>query len=444
MNVAVMKTKAEAALGEQFEAVAARLPGTGWVKELRKKAIGAFETLGLPHRRIEEWKYTDLRERLREAFPPAVVATGAVSAGELEAALGHLVVLHADRLVFVDGTFRADLSGTDGLHDGVEFKSMGETLAAAPAWLQGKFDGKALTSEGSVRALNVAFMTDGVLLKVKPGEAPVRPAMLVFARTGAAPNAVTTRNIISVEAGAQLTLIEAHVALPGAAARRQDNAVTDLTIGEGAAVTHIKCVADTGEATHLSTWIAKVGKDAAYNVFQLTAGASLARNQLFATFTGEDAKLDASGVFLGRGSDHIDTTLVIDHAVPGCESRELFKGVLDGRARGIFQGKVIVRPNAQKTDGKQMAQVLMLSEDAEFDSKPELEIHADDVVCGHGSTCAEIDPDLLFYLQSRGIPKDEARAMLIESFVAEAIDKIENENVRGALMGIARQWLAAA
>jgi len=118
--------------------------------------------------------------------------------------------------------------------------------------------------------------------------------------------------------------------------------------------------------------------------------------------------------------------------------------VLDGRARGVFQGKVVVRPHAQKTDGKQMAQVLMLSEDAEFDSKPELEIHADDVVCGHGSTCAEIDPDLLFYLQSRGIPKDEARAILIESFVAEAIDKVENEDVRGALMGIARQWLAAA
>ena len=135
---------------------------------------------------------------------------------------------------------------------------------------------------------------------------------------------------------------------------------------------------------------------------------------------------------------------MVDHAVPGCESRELFKGVLDDRARGVFQGKVIVRPDAQKTDGKQMAQVLMLSEDAEFDSKPELEIYADDVVCGHGSTCAEIDPDLLFYLRSRGIPLDEARALLIESFVGEALDKIEDEHVRGALMGIARQWLAAA
>ena len=146
--------------------------------------------------------------------------------------------------------------------------------------------------------------------------------------------------------------------------------------------------------------------------------------------------------FLGRGSEHIDTTLVVDHAVPRCESRELFKGVLADRARGVFQGKVIVRPDAQKTDGKQMAQVLMLSEDAEFDSKPELEIHADDVVCGHGSTAAEIDEDLLFYLRSRGIPLAAARAMLIESFVGEALEKIEDEAVRTALTRIALSRLA--
>ena len=153
--------------------------------------------------------------------------------------------------------------------------------------------------------------------------------------------------------------------------------------------------------------------------------------------------MDISGAFLGRGTEHIDTTLVVDHAVPGCESRELFKGVLADRARGVFQGKVIVRPDAQKTDGKQMAQVLMLSEDAEFDSKPELEIHADDVVCGHGSTAAEIDADLMFYLRARGIPSDVARAMLIESFIGEAIDKVEDEALRDALMGISVGRLAA-
>lgn len=444
MNVAVMKTKAEAALGEQFEAVAPRLPGTGWVKELRKTAIGAFEALGLPHRRIEEWKYTDLRERLREAFPPAQANKGAVPAADVDRALGHLAAPDADRLVFVDGAFRAELSRTDGFGQAVEFKPMAETLAAAPPWLRAKFDGSSVSREDSVRALNLAFMTDGALLKIKAGQRIKRPIMLVFARSGAASKAVTTRNIVAVEAGARLTLIETHVALPGASGQHQENALTDITLAEGAKVVHIKCVGDAGEGAHLATWLANVGKSAVYSVFQLTAGTALARNQLFAKFTGTDASIDASGVFLGRNRDHIDTTLVVDHAVPACASRELFKGVLDGRARGVFQGKVVVRPDAQKTDGKQMAQALMLSEDAEFDSKPELEIHADDVVCGHGSTCAEIDPDMLFYLRSRGLPKEEARAMLIESFVAEAIEKVEDEDVRGALMGIARQWLASA
>jgi Fe-S cluster assembly protein SufD len=444
MNVAVMKTKAEAALGEQFESVAARLPGAGWVKELRKQAIGVFEAIGLPHRRIEEWKYTDLRERLREAFPPAQAADGMVPATQIDMALGGLAALEADRLVFVDGAFRAELSRAEGLQGAVEFGAMGKALAAAPAWLRERLDATAARGEDPVRALNLAFMTDGALLTVRAGQVVARPVMLVFARSGGAHKAVTTHNIVAAEAGSRLTLIEAHVALPGASAKHQDNALTDIRLGEGAEVSHIKCVADAGEATHLSTWVAKIGKGAAYKAFQLTAGTALARNQLFATFTGTDAKLDASGAFLGRGSEHIDTTLVIDHAVPSCESRELFKGVLDGRARGIFQGRVVVRPDAQKTDGKQMAQALMLSEDAEFDSKPELEIHADDVVCGHGSTCTEIDADMMFYLQSRGLPKEEARAMLIESFVAEAIDKVEDENVRGALMGIARERLAAA
>lgn len=444
MNVAVMKTKAEAALGEQFEAAAAYLPGAGWVKDLRKQAIGIFEARGLPHRRIEEWKYTDLRERLREALPPAVGAAASVSHEVLEAALGPFAVLDADRIVFVDGRYDAALSQANRLGSSVEFKTMGEMLAAAPKWLAGKFDGEAIKQEDSVRALNLAFMTDGVLIKIGKAHAPARPVLLVFARSGKAGQAITTRNIVSVEAGATLTLIEAHVALGGPATKAQVNTGTDITVAEGAEVSHIKCVADAGEATHLATWAAQIGKAASYRAFHLTAGTRLSRNQVFATFGGEGAKLDVSGCFLGRGTDHIDTTLVVDHAVPGCESRELFKGVLDGRARGVFQGKVIVRPDAQKSDGKQMAQVLMLSPDAEFDSKPELEIYADDVVCGHGSTCAEIDPEMMFYLRSRGIPENEARSLLIDSFVGEAIEKVEREDVRMALMQVAWQWLKAA
>jgi Fe-S cluster assembly protein SufD len=284
-------------------------------------------------------------------------------------------------------------------------------------------------------------MTDGAVLQIADRAALEKPLLIVFARAARDARAVTTRNVLRVGAGATATIVEAHVALPGAGAEAQSNAATDIRIEDGAAVTHVKWTAEGGKATHLATWVARLGSSVRYRPFQLTAGVGLARNQLFVTFKGEGTKLDLSGAFLARGAEHIDTTLVVDHAVPRCESRELFKGVLDGRARGVFQGKIIVRPDAQKTDGKQMAQALMLSEEAEFDSKPELEILADDVVCGHGSTSAEIDPALIFYCKSRGIPEAEARALLIEAFVGEAIEKVEHAALRGALRDIARGWL---
>jgi Fe-S cluster assembly protein SufD len=285
-------------------------------------------------------------------------------------------------------------------------------------------------------------MTDGAVVRVASKAQLARPVLLVFARAGGPGRLVTTRNIVQVATGASATLIEAHVTLAGAT-EGQDNALSEVAVGDDAALTHIKVTLSGAErATHLSTWMVGLSAAATYRAFQLTAGTALVRNAMFVTFTGEGASVDLSGVFLGRRNEHIDTTLVVDHAVPGCISRELFKGVLADRARGVFQGKVIVRPNAQKTDGKQMAQVLMLSEEAEFDSKPELEIHADDVVCGHGSTSADIDEDLLFYMRARGIGLVEARALLIESFIGEAIDKVEDEAVRTAIAGIAKARLA--
>ncbi|MHA1572608.1 MAG: SufB/SufD family protein, partial [Alphaproteobacteria bacterium] len=202
------------------------------------------------------------------------------------------------------------------------------------------------------------------------------------------------------------------------------------------------CTLDALNGTHLENWLVDLGAHTTYNGFQFTSGCKLVRNQIGVAFKGENAQIDISGTFLVRGSQHVDTTLVVDHAVPHGTSRELFKGVLEDQGRGVFQGKVIVQPGAQKTDGMQMARVLMLSPDAEFDSKPELEIYADDVVCGHGSTSADLDLDLLFYCRSRGIPEAQARALLIESFIGEAIEKVERDDVREALAEFARQWLA--
>lgn len=442
MNVAVSKTKAERTLGEQFASVSGKLAGRGWVADLRREALGAFEARGLPHRRIEQWKYTDLRERLKEAYPPALGGSPAgVTTADIDAGLGPLAALEAHRLVFIDGAFNPELSHAAALRGLAEFSTLAEALRDPPPWLKERFDLSGLGADGAVRALNLAFMSDGVLLKLKRDAALDRPVLLVFAGAGGAPKAVTTRNIVVLETGARLDLIEAHVALPGRSGARQDNAATDLAIGDRAELAHLRCLLGSGEAAHLSNTEASLGSGSSYRSFQMTVGGALVRNQLSVAFKGKRAKLDVSGVMLARGVEHLDTTLFIDHAAPGGLSRELFKSVLDGRARAVFQGKIIVRPDAQKTDGKQSAHALMLSPEAEFDSKPELEIYADDVACGHGSTCAEIDPDLIFYCRTRGIPDAQARALLIRSFIAEAVDKVEDEAARGALMALADNWL---
>jgi Fe-S cluster assembly protein SufD len=437
MTIAVTRTKAEQAYSETFEAVAAKLPGGRAVSDARRAAIGAFAGLGLPHRRIEEWKYTDLRSALKEMPRPAIADRTLVTAAQLDAALEALAGLDAHRVVFVNGAYRPELS-TAGATEGLEvvpfthaLQSLAEALTTAEA-----------PGQEATVALNTAFATDGARVLIGRGARPGKPVLLAFVRAGSEPRLVTTRNSLEIGAGARATIIEAHVALPNTVGG-QANTLSQVSVDKGAAVTHVKCTLEGAGTSHIAGWLASLGAGCRYRAFHLTAGTGLVRNNIAVTFKGEGAKLDVSGAFLCGGTEHVDTTLVIDHAVPACESRELFKGVLADRGRGVFQGKVIVRPDAQKTDGKQMAQALMLSEEAEFDSKPELEIFADDVICGHGSTAAEIDENLLFYMRSRGIPLDDARRLLLESFVGEALDKVEDEGVREALAAIAARRLSA-
>jgi FeS assembly protein SufD len=253
------------------------------------------------------------------------------------------------------------------------------------------------------------------------------------------PASILTRNVVIAEAGSSAMLIESFGSLGIRGLQR--NAATELRIGPKAALKHVKLQREGEDALHLSTWLVDLAADARYDAFQFSTGASLSRSQVYLRFLGEGSAADISGAFLMRGRQHCDTTLLVEHRVPRCTSRELFKGVLDDEARGIFQGKIIVSPGAQKTDGKQMTGALLLSEAAEFDSKPELEIFADDVVCGHGSTSGQIDQDLLFYLEARGIPETEARALLIQAFVGEALERVEDEALRDALAHASAAWL---
>ena len=415
MNVAVLKTKAEQALTETFEAVADGLPGGAAVLKRRNEAIGRFGALGLPHRRIEAWKYTDLRNLMKEALPPSLAPSATVTAHSLSEALGPLGKLDATRVVFVDGFYAEALSDARKIK-GLAVMSLRNAFANEGCATSDELLELKGVDDEPIVALNTAYVTDGAVIGIAETVTLERPLLIVNVSASPEPRLVATRAIVAVGAGAEADIVETFVTLPGAASEGQASAVTEIDLAKGARASHVKCVLGSGRATHLANWLVGIGAEADYRGFQFTSGVALARNQLAVTFKGQGAKVDLSGAFLALGHQHVDTTLVVDHAVPGCTSRELFKGVLADEARGIFQGKVIVRPDAQKTDGKQMAQVLMLSPNAEFDSKPELEIYADDVVCGHGSTSADLDEDMLFYCRSRGIPEHEARALLIELF----------------------------
>lgn len=443
MNVAIMKTKAEQGFSELFDKVAPGLPGGAAVRTARQQAIGAFAALGLPHRRIEEWKYTDLRVAVKDVPDMATEPAVGVTLADVIVALGPLAHVDARRVTFVNGAYRADLSDLEGMV-GCDVSALSTVLETAPDKTAQALVHATGPANDATIALNTALMTDGAVVRVGAGVSLDKPLLLAFVRAGGAAGLTTVRNIVAFGAGSGATVVEAHVTVPGAARESQINALTEVTVGDEADVTHIKVAVDDSKAVHLANWNVALDRASTYRGFQFTSGQALVRNQIHAVYQGEGGKLDISGAFLVRGTSHVDTTLVVDHAVPHCESRELFKGVLDDQGRGVFQGKIIVRPDAQKTDGKQMAQALMLSENCEFDSKPELEIYADDVVCGHGTTSAQLDDDLMFYCMSRGIPKAEARALMIESFIGEAIDKVSDEAIRLALTEYARQWLTSS
>lgn len=440
MNVVTTKNKVEQQLVEAFQDVADTLVGGA---DARKAAISRFEATGLPHRRIEEWKYTDLRNMVKAAYAPALPSTEVsdLKEDELKSVLGPLGDVDAFRVVFVDGQHQPSLDALDG--SDISVSTLAKQLAADDQAATTLLADSESTFRGSsVVDLNTAFVTDGSEIAVARGAKLTKPIFVVHVASSATPVTTTVRHKISCGEGSEACVIEVFVRTPGAAENGLINTVSVVDVANGAEVSHIKCLSGLATSGQLANWHVTIGADANYRAFHFTAGCGLARSDGLIQFRGEGSKLDFSGVFLGREKDHIDTTLVIEHLVPHCESRELFKGVLDQQARGIFQGKVLVAQEAQKTDGKQMAQALMLSPDAEFDSKPELEIYADDVLCGHGSTSAELDDDLLFYLRSRGIPKDQARALLIESFVGEALECVEVDSVRDALTELARAWLA--
>jgi len=436
-EVTTIKTAAETALATAFNQARAQLPGDNAVAAQRKAAFDLFAKEGLPHRRVEDWKYTDLRALMRDAKPlasppDAAAKARARTAGKL---LGDV---EARRLVFVDGAFVPELSDLAGQEAGLSIGSLADALggdATVAAHL-----GKVAPAGDVAVALNTALMGDGAVIRVAAGATIGRPLHLLFVAADK-PAATFTRSLVVVGEGARVMLIESHEGPPGS--DYQVNAAVELVVGERAHVDHVKIIGEGAQALHVSTLAAAVGAKARFNTFTFTIGGAVVRNQMFLNLDGEETVAGIRGATLIKGQQHADTTLVVNHIARSCQSREVFKTVLDGEAHGVFQGRIIVRHGAQKTDAKMMTQALLLSDRAEADNKPELEIYADDVQCGHGATAGALDDELKFYLMARGIPAVEAEALLIQAFLGEAIEGIEHAGLREALMDQVAEWLKA-
>jgi len=435
-EVATIKTAAETALAQAFSEARGRLPGDDAIVARRDAAFDVFAKAGLPHRRVEEWKYTDLRVLMRDLKPLAAPPDAGAKA-RAKGAGALLGDVETRRLVFVDGAFVPELSDIANLEPGLSVGSLAAALTAGDPQLATHLGKLAPLSDVAV-ALNTALMGDGAVIRIAAGATIERPLHLVFVASEK-PAATFTRSLVVAEPEARAMVIESHEGPAGS--DYQVNATLELFVGDRAHVDHVKIIDEGSGALHVSTLAAAIGGKARFNAFTFTLGGAVVRNQLFLKFDGEDTVAGIRGATLLNGRQHADTTLVADHVAQRCQSRELFKSVLDGEAHGVFQGRIIVRPHAQKTDAKMMTRALLLSERAEADNKPELEIFADDVQCGHGATAGALDDALKFYLMARGIPRPEAEALLIRAFLGEAIEGIEHAGLREALMDAVAAWL---
>ncbi len=424
----------------QFAEARATLPGRDlpWLSGLRDKAIERFSALDFPTPKVEEWKFTNLAPLTKTAFGPLPEQADEVAGDEFAGFLMQESPCHL--LVFVDGRFRPRLSALGDLPAGAEITTLAAAVEARADMLESHLGGGTTIDEKPFLALNTAFMADGAVLRLGPGVALEQPVHFLYLATAhEAPVVTHPRNLIVFGRGSSGTVFESYI---GAGSQTYwTNAVTDVVVDEGAALNHYRLQAEGDRAFHIATTEVRLARDSTYESFVLSVGGRLSRNEIAAAINGAGIDCRLSGAYLARGRQHIDNTTFIDHAEPESRSREVYKGVLDGKAHAVFQGKIVVRPRAQKTDAHQLNKNLLLSETARVDTKPELEIHADDVKCSHGASVGALDAEALFYLRARGLDARRARNLLIEAFVGETFEHISSPSVRAHLERMASSWL---
>jgi Fe-S cluster assembly protein SufD len=407
------------AAAESLAALHRAHPEPGWLTELRGGGLARFRALGLPTTRDEDWRFTNLAPLAGVTFGPAGEEAGAAAR-----LLRDAPAPAGARLVFENGRFRRELSTGAPLPAGAVLASLGEALRHAPEAVRPHLG--RLAPAGTPGALpfvaaNAALLEDGAYLYLPPGAVVATPIELVFVTGGAHPVAASPRVLVVAGEGARATIAEIYV---GSGDVYLVNAVTELVLGEGAELEHVKLQDDGVHAFHVSAVFAEQAARSRLTAHALSLGAAIGRSELRARLVGEGGEVAVSGLFMADGTRVQDAFSWVEHAVPRCTTTETYKGILDGKARGVFSGRIRVLPGAQKTSARQMSSNLLLSDDAIVDTKPQLEIFADDVKCGHGGTVGQLDEAALFYLRSRGVAEAEARSLLIWAFAAEMVERV--------------------
>ena len=416
----------------QFEALKRAVPSAGPLAPMREDAFRCFDRLGFPTTRLEEWRFTNIAPIVEIPFQ-APAAAGGLDREVLDA-------LHPPRsggpeLIFVNGHFAPDLSNASGLPPGVRVRSLAAMAGGGEGGLDAlaphlgrlaRFERHAFT------ALNTAFLRDGAVIEVDGGVVVEQPIHLLFASSSdGAPVLSQPRVLLVAGASSEVRVVESHAGAGGTP--YLSNSVTEVSVAENAVVDHYTVVHEADAAFHVGNLAVRVGRAGNFSSQAITAGGAIVRNEAGVVLGGEGGECTLNGLYLANGRQLVDNQTTIDHSMPHCDSHELYKGILDGRSRAVFNGKIIVRLDAQKTDAKQSNKALLLSEDAQITTKPQLEIFADDVKCTHGATVGQLDADALFYLRSRALSEAQARRLLIHAFAADLLGHIKVEAIRRQL-----------
>lgn len=410
---------------ERFESEAVRNGGS-WTYPLRKAAIDRFAEAGFPTSRDEDWKYTNVAPIAKLCFERAPVPSGVtLKAFDFQK-------LAKNRVVFVDGHFWEALSSVHGLPNGVRAGSLLRALTDHTAEVEPHLGRHASYRDHAFVALNTAFMEDGAFVYIPRGQVVEEPIHLLFLSTSSEqPSVSYPRNVIVVDSDSEVKIIESYLGIDDGV--YLTNGVTEVVAGENAVIDHCGLVREGQKAFHVGTLQAHLGRNSNFTTRSITLAGALVRNDVNVLLDGEGIECILDGLYLGSGEQHIDNHTRIEHIKPHGTSRELYKGILDGKARAVFNGKIIVHKDAQKTDAKQTNKNLLLSEAASVDTKPQLEIFNNDVKCSHGSTIGRLEEDAVFYLRSRGIDLEGARDLLTYAFASEVIRRIKVESVRAGV-----------